>query len=287
VAFDKPMSRRTSLRVGGPADALVWPQSRAVLAQVVALCRDCAVPTSVLGLGFNTLVREGGLRGVVFQLRGLREVRREQGGHLFAEAGGSHSEVSRFCARERLAGLEFAAGIPGSVGGWIRMNAGIPEREMKDVVESIECLDLPSGEIRTLQAGELGWHYRRLELPDDHWVLAARFATEPGDGDQIHQRARERLEQRRARQPIDQSSCGSVFKNPPGDHAGRLIEAAGLKGATIGGAQISELHANFIVNRGEGTASDVLALIERARSEVLRLFGTELQPEVQLIGESL
>jgi UDP-N-acetylmuramate dehydrogenase len=280
------MSRHTSLRVGGTADALLWPESRTALAEALALCRGAGVSTRVLGMGFNTLVRDGGLREVVFQLRQLREVRRQEDGQLYADAGVSHSAIARFCAAEGLAGLEFAVGIPGSVGGWMRMNAGVPEREMKDVVESIECLDRTSGEIRRLAGSELAWRYRQLELPEDLWVLSARFATQPGDPEEIRREARERLEQRRASQPVDEPSCGSVFRNPPGDHAGRLIDAAGLKGASVGGARISELHANFIVTRPGASASDVLALIERARTEVSERFEIELQTEVQVIGES-
>ncbi len=284
VAFSEPLAKYTSLRVGGPADALVRVDDRDELRDLWDLCRSHAVPLSVLGGGFNTLVRDGGLRGVVVRLQRLRKIENVAGGGLFAEAGVTHSTVSRFCADHGLAGLEFAVGIPGSVGGWLVMNAGIPDREMKDVVRSIDLLDAASGRVETRERGCLHFSYRTLELASGSVLLAAHFETHPGDPEEIQATMRRYLLSRRDTQPVDQLSCGSVFKNPEGDYAGRLIEAAGLKGAREGLAEISPLHANFIVNRGGASASNVLRLIERARDAVRAKFQIELETEVRVIG---
>jgi len=259
--------------------------TRAELERVAAWCRARALPLFVLGGGFNLLVREGGVRGVVVRLAGLRDVRLDADGRVRAEAGASHSAVTRFAADQGRAGLEFAVGIPGTVGGWIAMNAGTREREMKDVVTSVELFDPAQGRVVTRARAELRFHYRRTELPSGGVVLAAAFATSGDQPDAVRERHKRHLAQRRATQPVDQPSCGSVFVNPPGDFAGRLIEAAGLKGTRIGGALISPLHANFIVNAGGARTADVLALIELARAAVRERSHVELQTEVHVVGE--
>jgi UDP-N-acetylmuramate dehydrogenase len=271
--------------VGGPADALVAVESRDELARVVAFCRERLVPVLVLGGGFNLLVRDGGVRGVVVRLAGLRGIELDGEGQLRAEAGASHSQVTRFAADHGRAGLEFAVGIPGTVGGWIAMNAGTRAREVKDVVTAVELFDPASARVVTRARAELAFHYRRTELPPGAVVLAAAFATTPDDPEAIRARQKQLLAERRATQPIDQPSCGSVFVNPPGDFAGRLIEAAGLKGAQIGGARISPLHGNFIVTKSGACAADVLALIERARTVVRERTGVSLETEVKIVGE--
>lgn len=260
-------------------------ESREELAALCELCRDRDLPLHVLGGGFNTLVRDGGVRGVVVRLQGLRNLAFEPESGLCAEAGVTHATVARFCVEHGLAGLEFTVGIPGSVGGWLAMNAGIPGREMADVTRSVELLDATTGAIAQLERGELHFEYRRLEMSTGTVLLAGRFATEPGEPDRIRSAQRAQLDARRDTQPVDRLSCGSVFVNPPSDYAGRLIEAAGLKGAHEGGAEISSLHANFIVNRGGARAADVLRLIERARDEVARRFGVALETEVRVIGD--
>ena len=284
VAFSEPLAKYTSLRVGGPADALVHVNDRDELRDLWDLCRSNSVPLSVLGGGFNTLVRDGGLRGVVARLQRLRRIENVSGGGLTAEAGVTHSTVSRFCTDHDLAGLEFAVGIPGSVGGWLVMNAGIPDREMKDVVRSVDVLDAASGRVETRERACLHFSYRTLELAPGSVLLSAHFETHPGDPEEIQATMRRYLRSRRDTQPIDQLSCGSVFKNPEGDYAGRLIEAAGLKGAREGLAEISPLHANFIVNRGGASASNVVRLIERARDAVRAKFQIDLETEVRVVG---
>jgi UDP-N-acetylmuramate dehydrogenase len=285
VSFDFPTARLTSLRVGGPADAVVRPESRDELRRVLELAEVEELPVYVIGGGFNTLVRDAGLRGIVLQLTGFRTVRIEPSGAIYAEAGASHASVTRFCAEQGRTGLEFAVGIPGTVGGWIAMNAGVPEREMASVVERIEVLMPGETEPVDLPRSELRFRYRALEEPEDALVLSARFHTEEASPEEIQERMREHLAHRKESQPVDRLSCGSVFKNPTGDHAGRLIEAVGLKGAREGDAEISEVHANFIVNRGSATASDVLRLVERAHAQVLRQVGIDLEPEVRVLGD--
>jgi UDP-N-acetylmuramate dehydrogenase len=281
AAADEPLARHTSLRVGGPADVLVRVENAGEVEALAALCSAHAAPLCVLGAGFNTLVRDGGIRGVVARLAGLRAIER-RGDEIWAEAGVTHTQLTRFAAQEGLAGLEFGVGIPGTLGGWLAMNAGTRERELGDAVAAAEWL---SGGARSLQPrSALRFGYRRLERPPDAILLGARLALEPGDPAAIRARMRDQLEARRATQPVDQPSCGSVFKNPPGDFAGRLIEAAGLKGLRRGGAQISELHANFIVTSG-ARAADVLELIALARSAVAERFGVRLETEVQIMGE--
>jgi UDP-N-acetylmuramate dehydrogenase len=285
VAFDEPLSRHTSLQVGGPADAFARPGSIAELQALRQLCRAHGLSVQVLGQGFNTLVRDGGIRGLVVHLGRLRALEWLDGA-VRAEAGVTHSALTRGCVEHARAGLEFGIGIPGCIGGWIRMNAGTREREMKDVVESVTLLDGVDS-VRDVTASALAWRYREVDLPADSLVLAARLRTEPGDSAQIRTIQTDQLARRRSTQPIHERSCGSVFKNPAGDHAGRLIEAAGLKGehSRSGGAEISSMHANFIVTRGRARAADVLELIERAREAVAQRFGVELETEVQIVGE--
>ncbi len=249
-----------------------------------AIARARGAPLVLLGGGFNALAADVGVRGVVVQLRALAAIERAGDLEVRAEAGVTHARAVRFCADAGLAGLEFAVGIPGTVGGWLVMNAGIPEREMQHVVHEIEWLDPRTGELGATAGTELRFRYRALERPAGVILLGARFGLAAGERSAIRARMKQLMERRRRTQPVDELSCGSVFVNPPGDHAGRLIEAAGLKGAREGGAEISTLHANFIVNRGGATAADVLTLIERARSAVRERFGVALETEVRLLG---
>ncbi len=285
VDLGESLAAWTSLRVGGPADALLRIESRDELGRVAVWCRERRIPLLVLGGGFNLLVRDGGVRGVVVRLAGLRDVALDRDGTLRAEAGASHTAVTRFAAERGRAGLEFAIGIPGTVGGWIAMNAGTREREMKDAVTSVELFEPAQGRVVTRSRAELGFRYRHAELPGGAVVLAASFATTADSPDAIRERHKSLMAKRRATQPVDQPSCGSTFVNPPGDFAGRLIEAAGLKGAKVGGAMISPLHANFIVTEPGATAADVLALIERARDTVRAKTGVTLETEVRIVGE--
>ena len=285
VRFDAPLARCTSLRVGGPADALAVPQGRRELARLLGLCARHRIAHLVLGNGFNTLVLDGGVEGVVIQLAKLRRIEARPGPTVFAEAGVSHSQLVNFCVERGFAGLEFGAGIPGTLGGWLAMNSGIPEREIGDAVREIEVMS-PTGEkTRRLAREALEFRYRRLcGLASGSVILAALLEVVASDAAVVRKEMARLLAKRAAGQPLDVPSYGSVFKNPPGDYAGRLIEAAGLKGERVGDAEISPVHANFIANLGRARGADVLALIERARERVAREFGIELEPEVRILG---
>ena len=243
------------------------------------------IPHLLIGNGFNTLVRDGGVAGLVIRLARFRRLEERPGGCLRAEAGVTHASLTRFCRDRGLAGLEFGAGIPGTVGGWIAMNAGVPQREVKDVVRELEVMS-PTGRRRShLGRAGLRFEYRALRgLAPGSLVLSALLAVRRAKRVDVEREIADQLTKRADSQPIDQPSCGSVFKNPTGDFAGRLIETAGLKGTRLGGAEISPLHANFIVNRGRATASDVLGLIEIARKEVRRRSGVRLETEVKIVG---
>jgi UDP-N-acetylmuramate dehydrogenase len=285
VRFDVDTSRLTSLRVGGPADAVAAPATRAELAALLATCARHGVAHRVLGRGFNTIVRDEGVDGVLIQLRHFRRLEERPGGALRAEAGVSHATLARFCRTRGLAGLEFGVGIPGSLGGWVAMNAGIGEREAKDVVREVEVVS-PTGVARHhLPRARLRFAYRGLRgLAPGSVIVSALFEVRPSTPAAVAAELERLLARRAATQPLDLPSCGSVFKNPPGDHAGRLLEEAGLKGLRAGAAEISTVHANFIVNRGGAKAADVLALIGEARAAVHGRTGVWLEPEVRVWG---
>ena len=285
IQFDVPTAKLTSLRVGGIADALATPPDRAALATLLRLCARHRLPQRVIGRGFNTIVRDEGVDGVLIQLARLKRLEERPGQLLRAEAGVSHATLTRFCRERGLAGLEFGVGIPGTVGGWVAMNAGIGSRELKDVVREVEVMSPTGKRVRRLPREALRFRYRALVgLAEGSVVISALLAIAIADRKRVEEESERLLARRRATQPVDQPSCGSVFKNPRGHFAGQLIEAAGLKGETRGGAMISPLHANFIVNVGGATASDVLGLIGHARALVRLKTGISLEPEVKVWG---
>lgn len=287
IRFDVPTHKLTSLRVGGPADAVATPVDRAQLARLLRLCVRYRLPHRVIGRGFNTIVRDEGVDGVLVRLSRFKLLEERPGGAIRVEAGVSHASLTRFCRERGLSGLEFGAGIPGSIGGWIAMNAGIPDRETKDTVRELEVVSPTGRHRRRIPRDRLRFRYRGLRgLAPGSVVVSALLAVGLSDKARVGAEIDRHLAKRSDTQPIDQPSCGSVFKNPPGSHAGRLIEAAGLKGETRGGARISTRHANFIVNDGDATAADVLALIGKARATVRMRTGIELVPEVRIWGRS-
>ncbi|UCE86967.1 MAG: UDP-N-acetylmuramate dehydrogenase [Deltaproteobacteria bacterium] len=287
IRFDVPMSRHTSLCVGGPADALATPAGRDELAELLAACASLGIPHRVLGGGFNTLVRDEGLDGVVIRLQHFGRLEARPGAMLRAEAGVSHNRVAKFCVANGFAGLEFGAGIPGTVGGWLAMNAGIPAREVADTVREVEVMSPTGAHLRRIPRASLRFRYRSLTgLAPGSVFLSGLFAVRLDEPESVRKEIERHLLRRAETQPLHAPSCGSVFKNPPGAFAGRLIEEAGLKGSRIGGAEISKIHANFIVNRGGATASDVLGLIERAREAVSRRTGIQLETEVAIVGRT-
>jgi UDP-N-acetylmuramate dehydrogenase len=285
VRFDFPLARCTSLRVGGPVDALATPATREEIARTLAICAAHQIPHCVIGAGFNTLALDDRLEGVALQLGKLRRLEERPDCSLRVEAGVSHSQLTKFCVERGLTGLEFGCGIPGTVGGWLAMNAGIRGREVKDVVQEIEVISPTGREVRHIPRAELRFTYRALRgLAPGSVILSALFSVALSDTGSVRAEVDRLLAARSNSQPLNVPSCGSVFKNPPGDFAGRLIEAAGLKGRRLGGAEISPVHANFIANRGGATAADVLALMREAQAAVWRTAGVRLVTEVRVIG---
>jgi UDP-N-acetylmuramate dehydrogenase len=283
---DAPLAPRTAIRIGGPADLQVRPADPGDLVALLAACRRLGVPWLVLGGGANLLVADRGVRGVVLKLPpdfGAEEAARD--GRLLLSGGAPSSRLVSRAQAAGLTGCEFAAGIPGTLGGLAAMNAGTRTGEMKDVLVRAEVATADG--LGFVEARELGFGYRRSLLPGLGVCTRIEVALRPGDVAAAREAMRADLDHRRATQPLSEPTFGSTFTNPPGDFAGRLIEAAGLKGHVAGGAMWSTVHANFVVNRGGATARDVLALVNLARSRVMERFGVRLEPEVRLAGEFL
>ena len=284
VLEDEPMSRHTTFRVGGPADVLFLPADAGEVLRAMAEARALDLPCFVKGNGSNLLVRDGGVRGLVIELGDPMSAVVIKGTSLRAQAGASLARIAREAATASLSGLAFASGIPGSVGGAVAMNAGAYGGEIKNAL--YRALVLEQGEARWKTAEELHLGYRSSDiLRDGLTVLEAEFSLTPGDRDAILAEMNDLARRRREKQPLSLPSAGSTFKRPEGHFAGALIEAAGLKGYRVGGAQVSELHAGFLVNAGGATARDVLALIEDVQARVLASSGVMLEPEVRIIGE--
>ena len=286
VAHDEPMSRHTSFRVGGPAKRLAFPTSGEQVVLLLDYARTCGARPLVIGNGTNLLAPDTGLdRLVIDTSAGLNRL--EEGnepGILTAEAGVSLARLADFACKQGLTGLEFAHGIPGTVGGAVCMNAGAYDGEMKQVIESVTVL-FPEEGVRTLTCEKMDFSYRHSLLSDypDAVVLRASFRLAPGERVAIHDRMRELMARRKASQPLEYPSAGSTFKRPAGYFAGTLIDQCGLKGLTVGGAQVSEKHAGFIINTGTATAADVLALIRQVQDRVFAEKGVRLEPEVRII----
>ena len=280
---DAPLASRTAIRVGGPADLMVRPADAADLSALLGACRRLEVPVTVLGGGANLLVSDRGVRGVVVRLPPDFGEEAGEGGRLVLSAGAPTSRLVQRAQERGLVGCEFIAGIPGTLGGAVAMNAGTKIGEMKDVVSRVEVAT-PEG-AHWVEAADLGFAYRTCRLPPGAVVTRVEFRLRPGDVARSRAAMEADKEYRRRTQPLTQPSWGSTFRNPPGDHAGRLLEAAGLKGHRIGGAMWSDVHANFVTNLGGATAADCLALIRLARRRVRERFGVELELEVRLAGE--
>lgn len=286
LRYDEPLSRHTSWRIGGPARRFYRPADRADLVNFLRRLEP-GEPLFWLGLGSNLLVRDGGFQGTVIATQGrLERMEWKAPDRLYAEAGVACARIARAAARAGRCGVEFLAGIPGTLGGALAMNAGAFGGETWAQVVRVETVDR-YGEVRTRRPDEFEIGYRRVVGRDGEWFLAAELALQEGDAAAAQLEIKRLLARRAATQPTRQPSCGSVFRNPPGDHAARLIEAAGLKGRTIGGAQVSAKHANFIVNTGQATAADVEQLIALVQAEVERQTGVKLVTEVHRIGEGL
>ena len=288
IRFDEPMSRRTTLRIGGPADALVMPGHVAQLRAVLETCAARGLPVTVIGGGSNLLVRDGGVRGVVVatrKLRGIERVGQTGGPGVRVECGVSTGKLLSMATQWALGGVEFLGGVPGSVGGGMRMNAGTYLGEFKDVTVEVTTVRVRDGAVVARPAAACGFAYRTSAIPLDEIVVEARLELRPRSRADIEADVRGLRARRDEREPKKVSNAGSIFKNPPGDYAGRLIEACGLKGTRIGGAECSPVHANWLVNTGNATAADMLALVALVRERVLAEHGVALEMEVKVIGE--
>lgn len=282
VLWDEPMSRHTSLRVGGGADLFLQPADLADLETVMGLIRDAELPCLVVGRGFNLLVRDGGIRGCVISLQNLDSLTPLPGARLEVGAGITNQALTRYGAENCLGGIEFLSAIPGSFGGALTMNAGAHGSETFQRVELLSTLR--GGKVLVRKAAEVEFGYRFLKLEPGEIVLGARLRLEPMERRLIEESIREYIG-KRGGQRVGFPNAGSFFKNPPGESAWRLIEQAGLRGLTVGGAQVSEVHTNFLVNRGGASAADFLALAAQVKLRVKETVGIQLEEEVRIVGE--
>lgn len=280
------LSAYTYTKTGGPVDALVFPVSKTEVQQIVQWTREHEVPLTVLGNSSNVIIRDGGIRGVVLILTEMNGIRAEKN-RLIAQSGARLIDASRRALYESLTGLEFACGIPGSIGGAVYMNAGAYEGEVQNVIESVEVVTL-DGELKTYANKDLGFRYRHSNIQESgDIVVETVFHLEKGKKEKIAERMEELTELRESKQPLEHPSCGSVFKRPTGYFTGKLIQEAGLQGMMIGGAQISTKHAGFIVNVAQATATDYVELIEFIKKRIWELYEVQLETEVRIIGDEV
>lgn len=285
VLTDEPLSRHTTFRIGGPADYFVTPENPEDIRCLIEFCRGRDIPYYIVGNGSNLLAGDKGFRGVIIQVfKNMNEIRTE-GEKVYAQAGALLSKIAAAALEASLTGLEFASGIPGTLGGALRMNAGAYGGEMKQVVESATVLT-PEGEVLVIPVSELGMSYRTSVIAkNDYVVLEAALRLKKGRQEEIRALMDDLKEKRVSKQPLEYGSAGSTFKRPEGYFAGKLIQDSGLRGFRIGAAQVSEKHCGFVINRGGATAAEVVELMDQVRSRVKEKFGVELEPEVKRIGE--
>ena len=284
VQRDEPMSRHTTFHIGGPAALFCIPRSVPALAATVKACIEADIPYYILGNGSNVLVSDTGYQGVVIQLFRNMDGIRIRGTEMEVEAGALLVKIAHTAAKESLTGLEFASGIPGTLGGGLTMNAGAYGGEMKDVVKEAVVMK-PDGEILRLTKEELELGYRTSVIArKGYLVISALLELKEGEAEVIRARMQELKEARTSKQPLEYASAGSTFKRPEGYFAGKLIMDAGLRGFTVGGAQVSEKHCGFVINRGGATAQNVMDLVRQVQNEVKKQFGVELELEVKLLG---
>ncbi len=281
IRRDEPMARHTSLKVGGPAEAMVFPRHPEALQEILRSAKAVKAPLFLLGGGTNLLVRDGGIGGLVIKLSRFNQIK-EDGERIYVEAGVPCPRLIRFGLEKGLSGLEFAYGIPGTLGGMIVMNAGTPEGEIAQVIERVKMIML-DGKVVEIGRDEIEFGYRSSRMPLGV-ILGGWLKLKKAKRSEIQERINRYMKRRNATQPIHLPNAGSIFKNPPGDHAGRLIESVGLKGMRLGDAQISDKHANFIVNRGKATARDVLKLIKLVGRTVEKRTGITLELEIRIVG---
>ena len=284
IFMEEPMKKHTTFRVGGPADVLVQPDETA-LAAILALCRQYYVPYSFIGNGSNLLVGDKGIRGVVIEMTDPMGNIEVDGTKITAQAGAMLSKIANTAASNGLGGMEFAAGIPGSVGGAVVMNAGAYGREMKDIIEKVYVLDENGAQLE-LDRDALDLGYRHSCIPEKKYIVTkVVLELVPRNEAEIRSEMKELNEKRAEKQPLQYPSAGSTFKRPEGYFAGKLIMDAGLRGYQVGGAQVSEKHCGFVINKGDATAADICQLMQDVADKVQAQFGVVLEPEVKMIGE--
>ncbi len=286
LLIDEPMSSHTSFRIGGKADLLVLPTTVSEVKSAIAICREEQLPFYVIGNGSNLLVRDGGFRGVIVKLfKNFSKIESVDETTFSCQSGALLSAISAFALDKSLTGLEFAAGIPGTVGGAVCMNAGAYDGEIKDVLVSADVIN-GEGEVLTLSNEQLQLSYRTSAVQiSGYVVLSAVFSLNKGEYSEIKEKIGTLNKSRREKQPVELPSAGSAFKRPKGNFAGKLITESGLKGCRVGGASVSVKHAGFIVNDKGASAADVIKLIEHVKNVVNEKFGVMLEPEVKIIGE--
>ncbi|MEI3140070.1 MAG: UDP-N-acetylmuramate dehydrogenase [Lachnospiraceae bacterium] len=285
ILEEEPMKKHTTFRIGGPAEYLILPQTTEEIADVIKLCRQEEIPWYIVGNGSNLLVADEGVRGVVIQLlRNFNQIQVEDC-QIRMQAGAQNAAVAKRALDASLTGFEFAAGIPGTIGGAVVMNAGAYGGEMKDILKEVTVLD-PNGMIRMIPAEELELGYRTSIIARKGYVvLEAVIVLKTGDPKEIKAAMDELKEKRVTKQPLEYPSAGSTFKRPEGYFAGKLIMDAGLRGFSVGGAQISEKHCGFVINKGNATAKDVTELMDETKKIVMEKFGVALEPEVKRLGQ--
>ena len=284
VLIREPMSRHTTFRTGGPADLLVQPKAEQI-APILEVCRKEEIPWTIIGNGSNLLVGDGGIRGVVLEIGKQMSDIIIEGTVITAGAGAMLSSIASRAAAAELTGMEFASGIPGSLGGAVVMNAGAYGGEMKDILQKVTVLT-PEGTVQTLSVEELELSYRHSIIPEKGYlVISAILKLQSGNADEIQSIMDNLKEKRVSKQPLEYPSAGSTFKRPEGYFAGKLIQDAGLRGFRVGGAQVSEKHCGFIINREQATSTDISQLMQQVSAIVYEKFGVRLEPEVKKIGE--
>ena len=287
VLFNEPMSRHTSIGVGGPVEFLAFPESVEELVQLISHLGKHNVPFIPVGNCTNLIVRDGGFRGGIISLKALQKMELKSGGgdrvFIIAEAGVLLSQIVDLAVGESLSGLEFCAGIPGSIGGSVKMNAGAYGKELKDVIKSVSIFN-SEGEIKDVPGEKLLFEYRNLNIPEGTIITGTTLNLSRGEKRHIEERVSEILGIRRRKHPLEYRNAGSIFKNPSGCPAGRIIDELGMKGTRVGDAQVSEKHGNVIVNLGHATAGDVITLIEMIQNRVMEERGIFLDTEVKIVG---
>ena len=285
VLKDEPMKKHTTFRIGGPADYFICPTDIEEIRGIVSVCRENSIPYYIMGNGSNLLVGDKGFRGVIIQVFKQMSKVYAEGDRVYAQAGALLSKTAATACEASLTGMEFASGIPGTLGGALRMNAGAYGGEMKQIVESAEVLT-SDGEILCLTNEELGMGYRTSVIAkNDYVALSAVLKLEKGDQQEIRANMEDLKERRVAKQPLEFGSAGSTFKRPEGYFAGKLIEDAGLRGFQVGGAQVSEKHCGFVINRDHATAADIMELMRQVQIRVKENSGVDLEPEVKRLGD--